>query len=78
MWLSFQLSLAAIPLLPAGRGEGPADGMGAMIGAWWCGAEAARRRCRLIDVELMQDIRAYNEVDCKAMMEIVRYLREEH
>ncbi len=49
-----------------------------MIGAWWCRAEAARRRWRLIDVELMQEIRAYNEVDCKAMMAIVRYLHEEH
>ena len=30
---------------------------------------------RLLNLELMQEIRDYNEVDCKAMMEIVRYLR---
>lgn len=59
-------------------GEGPAGGMGAMIGAWWRDVEAERLSCRLIDVELMQDIRAYNEIDCRAMMEIVRHLREEH
>lgn len=59
-------------------GDGPTDGMGAMIGAWWCDAEAERLSCRLIDIELMQDISSYNEVDCKAMMEIVRYLRAAH
>ena len=30
---------------------------------------------KLTDLELMQEIVAYNEVDCKVMMEIVRYLR---
>ena len=29
----------------------------------------------LLDFDLMREIRAYNEVDCRAMMEIVRYLR---
>ena len=28
--------------------------------------------------ELMQEIAAYNEVDCKVMMEIIRYLRTHH
>jgi hypothetical protein len=32
----------------------------------------------LIVLELMQEIRDYNEVDCKAMMEIVRHLRGAH
>ena len=58
---------------------GPADGQGAMVGAWWCHSEVDQgRAARLMDVELMREIRDYNEVDCKAMMEIVRYLREHH
>ncbi len=58
---------------------GPADGLGAMIGAWWCQNEVAQGRAhKLLDLDLMQEIRAYNEVDCKAMMEIVYYLREHH
>ena len=58
---------------------GPTDGLGAMVGAWWCQHEVAQERAgRLLDIDLMKEIRAYNEVDCKAMMEIVRYLRENH
>ena len=58
---------------------GPTDGQGAMVGAWWCqDAVAQGRAIRLMDVDLMKEIRDYNEVDCKAMMEIVRYLRESH
>ena len=31
-----------------------------------------------MDLELMREIRSHNEVDCKAMLEIIRYLRNEH
>ena len=37
-----------------------------------------RASCRLIDLKPMQQIRAYNVVDCKAMLEVVRYLRERY
>ncbi len=58
---------------------GPTDGLGAMVGAWWCQKEVSQGRAlRLSDLPLMDEIRDYNEVDCKAMMEIVRYLREYH
>ena len=58
---------------------GPTDGLGAMVGAWWCQHQVENGRARrLIDLDLMNDIRDYNEVDCKAMMEIVRYLRKNH
>ena len=57
---------------------GPTDGMGAMVGAWSCIAETADRGCRLPETKLMQNIGRYNEVDCKVMMEIVRYLRRYH
>ena len=59
-------------------GEGPADGMDAMMGAWWCAEEARRTAVPMSRLDLMQDIICYNEVDCKVMMEIVRYLRENH
>ena len=49
-----------------------------MIGAWWCEHDAERRGCSLMALDLMQQISAYNEVDCRAMMEIVRYLRQHH
>lgn len=58
--------------------EGPVDGLGAMVGAWRCEREAASAGGRLIDTDLMRGIRRYNEVDCKAMMELVRYLRRHH
>jgi hypothetical protein len=31
--------------------------------------------CSLADVGLMAEVSAYNEVDCRVMMEAVRYLR---
>ena len=46
-----------------------------MVEAWECAKEAAERRCSLQDTELMQQIARYNEVDCRVMMEIVKYLR---
>ena len=59
-------------------GDGPADGLGAMVGAWWCAAEARRTGAPMNRIDLMQNIICYNEVDCKVMMEIVQYLRENH
>lgn len=56
----------------------PVDGLGAMVGAWRCNAEARKLGLSMSKLPLMNDIAAYNEVDCKAMMEIVRYLRANH
>ena len=67
-------AMHALGLIETVWGDGPR----AMVGAWWCADEAERRGCTLLDLELMQQIRAYNEVDCEAMMEIVRYLRGAH
>ncbi len=58
--------------------SGPVDGLGAMIGAWWCAQEAAKKNVTLPQIDLMKGIQEYNEVDCKVMMEIVRYLRKNH
>ena len=54
------------------------DGLGAMVGAWRCDAEARRLGIPMTELPLMDDIAGYNQVDCKAMMEIVRYLRANH
>ena len=71
-------AMHALGLVETKWDEGPVDGLGAMVGAWRCEREAANAGGRLIDTDLMRGIRRYNEVDCKAMMELVRYLRRHH
>ncbi len=56
-------------------GDSKMDGQGAMVGAWRCDAEAGQKGIRLADTELMEEIREYNEVDCRVMQEILCYLR---
>jgi len=58
--------------------SGPVDGLGAMVGALWCADQATKTGLSLSQIDLMRGIQAYNEVDCKVMMEIVRYLRRNH
>jgi hypothetical protein len=58
--------------------DGPADGQGAMVGAWSAAEEARRSGASLRDVALMQDIERYNQVDCRVMYEIISYLRRNH
>lgn len=71
-------ALHAHGLIKTVWGDGPADGLGAMVGMWWCEQEAAQRGCTLAEVDLMQEVARYNEVDCRTMMEIVHYLRAHH
>jgi len=56
-------------------GDGPADGLGAMVGGWWCHREAGRKGVPMAELDLMREIEAYNEIDCKAMAETLAYLR---
>ena len=58
--------------------DSPSDGLGAMVGAWRCQEDAATSGQPLTTMPLMQEISAYNEVDCKVMQEIVAYLRARH
>ena len=51
---------------------------GAMTGVWSCDEEAVDRGISLIDTDLMQETARYHDVDCKIMMEILSYLRENH
>ena len=58
--------------------DSPIDGLGAMVGAWRCDEEARKQGVPMTRLPLMDEIVRYNEVDCKVMMEIVRYLRGNH
>ena len=58
--------------------DSPVDGLGAMVGAWRCDEEAKEKGVTMNQLPLMVEIARYNEVDCKVMMEIVRYLRAHH
>lgn len=54
------------------------DGLGAMVGAWRCDEKARQTGASMADLPLMREIAEYNEIDCKVMMEIIRYLRTKH
>lgn len=69
-------AMHAAGLIETVWGDGPADGLGVMVGAWWCDAEAGRLGRPMADLELMREIARYNEVDCRAMAEVVRWLRQ--
>lgn len=62
-------------LIETSWGDSKIDGLGAMVGAWNAQQEATARGCRLIDIELVQEIGAYNEVDCRVMWETLGVLR---
>ena len=65
-------------IIEANWADSPVDGLGAMVGAWRCDEEAEKRGVSMTELPLMHEIVRYNEVDCKVMMEIVRYLRTNH
>ena len=48
------------------------------MGAWRCDEEAKEQGVPMSQLPLMHEVARYNEVDCKVMMEIVRYLRTNH
>ena len=75
---SFARAMHSHGLIEPSWGDTKVDGLGAMMGAWWCDEEAGGRDVSLIQTELMQEIAEYNEVDCKVMMEIIGYLRTHH
>lgn len=58
--------------------DGPTDGLGAMVGAWWCNRKIQGAGSSMSDLELMKDIEIYNEVDCKVMAEALAYLSSTH
>tara|TARA_Y100001970_G_scaffold99355_2_gene124968 strand:- start:2138 stop:3883 length:1746 start_codon:yes stop_codon:yes gene_type:complete len=71
-------SLYKLGLIDTSWNEGPTDGLGAMAGAWQANKEANAKNISLKDTLLIKEIQKYNEVDCKVMWEIVKYLRQSH
>ncbi|MFM2106407.1 MAG: hypothetical protein RL338_1439 [Chloroflexota bacterium] len=51
-------------------------GNAAEIAGYRCDEEAARTGGSMNDIPLMDEVKRYNEVDCRAMAEIVRWLRQ--
>lgn len=54
--------------------DGPMDGLAASVAAWNC----AKRTKPMHADPLMDEVRKYNEVDCRVMWEILEYLRRNH
>lgn len=52
------------------------DGLGAMVGTWLAARQAVATGTPLSAHPLMVKIASYNEVDCRAMSEIIGWLRE--
>jgi hypothetical protein len=63
-------------LITTSWADGPTDGLGAMVGAWWSDAEAARLGVSMRALPLMASIGRYNEVDCRVLAETLGWLRE--
>jgi hypothetical protein len=55
--------------------DGPTDGLGAMVGAWWCEHEAGRTGAAMPTLDLMREIERYNEVDCRVMADALDLFR---
>ena len=71
-------AMRANGLIETGWEDSQVDGLGAMVGAWRCDALARDNGVPMSEIDLMDEITRYNEVDCRVMMEIVRYLRMHH
>lgn len=71
-------AMRANGLIETGWDDNQVDGLGAMVGAWHCDAKAREKGVPMSEVDPMSDIIRYNEVDCRVIMEIVRYLRVSH
>ena len=70
-------ALYAHRLIKTSWDDGPTDGLGAMVGAWWCDREAGRLGTSMADLELMKEIENYNETDCRVMAEALAFMRTE-
>lgn len=55
--------------------NGVTNGLNAMIKAIECSEDAKRKGFVMSEHPIMKEIVKYNEVDCKVMMEILRYIR---
>jgi len=65
-------------LIETSWGDGPTDGLGAMVGAWYCDKQVEGTDKSMRSISYMKEIEEYNKVDCKVMWEIINYLRNNH
>ncbi|MGE3074409.1 MAG: hypothetical protein AB7N24_14260 [Dehalococcoidia bacterium] len=75
---AFAGSLRRHGLIQSEWPDNVSDGLGAMVCAWTAYAESGRCGRRVSEHELMKSVQQYNEVDCRVMMEAIRYLRRCH
>ena len=73
---SIAKSMAAQGLPVTEWGDGPTDGLGAMVAAWRIDEAVAKTGGKLLDDPLMKEVADYNRVDCQVMAEILGWLRE--
>ena len=62
-------------LIKTSWGDGPTDGMGAMVAAWRVDESVDGSGGILLDDPLMREVADYNRVDCQVMAEILQWLR---
>ncbi len=62
-------------LIETSWGDGPTDGMGAMVAAWRVDEAVDGSGGKLLDDQLMREVADYNRVDCQVMAEILGWLR---
>ena len=68
-------AMHALGLIKTGWGDGLTDGLGAMVAAWRVDEAVAGSGGVLLDDPLMQEVAAYNQVDCQVMAEYLGWLR---
>ena len=68
-------AMHAAGFIPTTWGDGPTDGLGAMIGTWSAARAAAATGSAMSQHPLMLEIARYNEVDCRTMVEVLTWLR---
>ena len=52
------------------------DGVGAMVSAWKANEKAKMNEISFKQMPIIREITRYNEVDCKVMMEIIKFIRK--
>lgn len=72
---SIAKAMCAAGLIETTWGDGPTDGLGAMVSAWRVDEDARATGGKLVDDPLMVEVAAYNQVDCRVMAEILEWLR---
>ena len=72
---SIAKAMHAQGLIKTSWGDGPTDGMGAMVAAWRVDESMDGSGGILLDDPLMREVADYNRVDCQVMAEILLWLR---